>query len=166
MDWSKPKLTTYWPPCISNVTQPACVHSVRLASLLWVFLATTLPFEHIDHPCDRELRYSTHHLKAGLVCPGAKKIKFSSHGGLWKDINGGNNPVWHASSKWMDQMSTTSEKEISRYWQGSLLLWWHQLNHCYFKVREVSVVMGLDKGTTISTFFSLSLFFYSSTFFC
>lgn len=99
MGWSRPKVTTYWPSCISNVTCSAHAHRVVLASLLQgaESFARTLPFQRIDHPCDQGLWYCMHHLKAVAVCPGAKIIKFSVHGRLWKNINCGNNPAWHAS---------------------------------------------------------------------
>lgn len=55
MGWSRPKVTTYWPSCISNVTRSAHAHRAVLASLLQgaESLARTLPLQRIDHPGDQ-----------------------------------------------------------------------------------------------------------------
>lgn len=58
MGWSRAKVITYWPSCISNVTWYAYAHRVGLASLFQgaeSFFAKAMPFQQTDHPCDQEL---------------------------------------------------------------------------------------------------------------
>lgn len=114
MGWSRPKVTTYWPSCISNVTCSAHAHRVRLASLLQgaESFARLLPFERIDHPCDQGLWYCMHHLNTVAVCPCAKIIKFRLHGGLWKNINCGNNPAWHVSPACLIKREPSQKKSF------------------------------------------------------